>query len=158
MPLNALPNEILLRILKAMYPPGTFQAPYGFTDGILSLPPSSSRERALFPSECAAKKQEYDGYRQFFAALKNADMAVQNMATMNQNFRSLSRCILVLRAASKELLPVLSQLKLEEVTWEKLALALSEFDLLLDQRMERLEFYLDIYQEGVSEVQRMLGW
>ena len=130
MPLDALPNEILLQILKDTYPPGTFQAPYGLTDEILALP-HTFQTPVSKPSKCAAKKSEYERCRQFFAALKNADMAMQRIAKTNEQFRRLSRDILVLRAASKEVLPLLSHVKLEDLTWEKLVLALSERDIFL---------------------------
>lgn len=93
-----------------------------------------------------AQAKNMNRCRQFFAALKTADMAVQNIVATEHHFRSLSRDILVLRAASNVISPYLSQVKLEESTWEKLVRALSERGLLLACMLAEIENYEKVHK------------
>ena len=85
-------------------------------------------------------------------------MAVQNMATMNHHFLRLSRNILVLRAAYKEVLPLLRQVRPEELTWGMLAGALDDRDAWLARMMEKIvedEEFLKAQEE--EEERRLRG-
>lgn len=127
-----MPNEILLQILKDMYPPGAFKywASSGPTDETI-FPPLTGQTPGWTPARATASASytEIDRCRQYFAALEDADMAVQSIATMNHHFRGLSRDILVLRAAAHEdVLPSLRWVPPDELTWKKLVGVLGERD------------------------------
>lgn len=152
MSLEALPNEVLLKIFKDLYPPGAFD-PWTL-DGLgvrIAYPPKSFMPRGWKKPKgpALAKSAGYKKWnraRHYLKAILTGDLAMQGLASMNHRLHELSKDRLILRAKGKWASPEQDkkiwvgpqQIPSAEMNWGTLVRAMSCSDELLSCTLARM--------------------